>query len=91
MGTEEKMEVTEKRDETGKIVGLYVLVDEGDKLVSALNGLDKGTGCVMGVLCECVQSCMATGGDETCGASLGIVHIASPIVLLFSFFLSLFF
>ena len=91
MGTEEKMEVTEKRDETGKIVGLYVLVDEGDKLVSALNGLDKGTGCVMGVLCECVQSCMVTGGDETCGASLGIVHIASPIVLLFSFFLSLFF
>ena len=85
MGTEEKMEVTEKRDETGKIVGLYVLVDEGDKLVSALNGLDKGTGCVMGVLCECTGARVLTSPAVTATLSktVGLVSLIFSLFFLF--------
>ena len=87
MGTEEEyMDLSEKRDDSGLIVGLFVFVDEGDRLVSALDSLDKGTGCVYGVLCETTGSRVLPPGTSPC-----VMSTLSNTVSFVSLFFSLFF
>ena len=90
MGTEEDMDIEEKRDESGLIVGLVVYVDEGEKVIGALNSVDKGNGCTLGLICEVTQACVYTG-DDTCGTSGGVVHVVSLMFVVFCAFFSLFF
>ena len=90
MKSEETYVVEEKRDESGRIVGLVVYVDEGEKVIGALNSVDKGNGCTLGLICEVTQACVYTGND-TCGTSGGVVHVVSLMFVVFCAFFSLFF
>ena len=87
MKSEETYVVEEKRDESGRIVGLVVYVDEGEKVIGALNSVDKGNGCTLGLICESTQARMYTG-DDTNGTSGGVVRVVSLMSVVFcAFFL----
>ena len=90
MKSEETYVVEEKRDESGRIVGLVVYVDEGEKVIGALNSVDKGNGCTLGLICESTQARMYTG-DDTNGTSGGVVRVVSLMSVVFCAFFSLFF